>query len=355
MTTTSSLFGLLGSSTSCSAVDLTSDSLNWYVAPSRVAVEEEQLLTLLSLSPARSGAVGNICSFQNGAGSCSNGVCKLSSCNTGYYQLTGSNVCTSLNLQSDAANWCASSFPFSFALATLSLLCLEQPQLTSVPPRARSGAVGKVCPTTLGSPVCSAGSCAYKSCNSGYTLLNGQCSQINLQSDINNWCVPHRLLFLMLLKSRSDLLFRVRSGKIGNACPSTYANGGSSTCNNGVCSTSCKSGYAFDTTYNFCRDVSCDTSNWCVLAALTSSPSFFLRGLTSSPLASSSQRLDRQQVRCHGRELADLLVGRLPRDVVLVGHVARRRLVQVVRLYERPEQLVRPLPLLLSKLSASRS
>ncbi|GAA5836066.1 hypothetical protein JCM9279_002183 [Rhodotorula babjevae] len=179
MTTTSSLFGLLGSSTSCSAVDLGSDPLNC-------------------------GAVGKVCSFDNGAGSCSSGVCKLSSCNNGYYQLTGSNVCTSLNLQSDVAN---------------------------------CGAVAKVCPSSLGSPVCSAGSCAYKSCNSGYTLLNGQCSQINLQSDINN------------------------CGKIGNACPSTYANGGSSTCNNGVCSTSCKSGYAFDTTYNFCRDVSCDTSN----------------------------------------------------------------------------------------------
>ncbi|BGP46724.1 hypothetical protein JCM10450v2_002572 [Rhodotorula kratochvilovae] len=175
--TSYALLGLLGSSTSCAAVDTTSDVNNC-------------------------GTVGKVCSFSNGAGTCSNGQCAYTSCNSGYYQVNG--VCTSLNLQSDINN---------------------------------CGAVGRVCPTSLGSATCSAGSCKYTSCTSGYTLSSGQCTQVNTQTDVNN------------------------CGRVGNVCPSTYANGGSSTCVSGACTTSCKSGFSFDSTYNFCRDVSSDTSN----------------------------------------------------------------------------------------------
>jgi hypothetical protein len=84
--TTYNLLGLLGSSTSCSAVDLTSDSNNC-------------------------GAIGKVCTFANGAGSCKSGVCTYSSCSNGFYNVN--NVCTSLNLQTDANNWFVSFLPLA--------------------------------------------------------------------------------------------------------------------------------------------------------------------------------------------------------------------------------------------------
>ncbi|BGO97110.1 Proteophosphoglycan 5 [Rhodotorula toruloides ATCC 204091] len=177
MTTSYSLFGLLGSSTSCSAVNTQSDINNC-------------------------GAVGNVCAFQNGQGTCSAGQCTYSSCNSGFYLVGGK--CTSLNLQSDVSN---------------------------------CGSVGKACSFPNGQGTCSNGQCVYTSCSTGYALSSGKCTTVNTLTDINN------------------------CGKIGNVCPSSYSNGGSASCVNGQCTTTCAAGFDFDTTYNFCRDVTSDVNN----------------------------------------------------------------------------------------------
>lgn len=79
-----------------SCQNVLSDLSNWYV--------EFRLKKLFfSNGRVRSGSLGNVCSFANGVGSCTNGVCTLNSCSTGFYKVNG--VCTYLNLQSDGNNW----------------------------------------------------------------------------------------------------------------------------------------------------------------------------------------------------------------------------------------------------------
>ncbi|GAA5892852.1 hypothetical protein JCM5296_006023 [Sporobolomyces johnsonii] len=148
------------------------------------------------------GAIGQVCQFPHGYGACVSGVCTVSSCMTGYYNVAG--VCTSLNLQTDVNN---------------------------------CGFVGNKCSFTLGAGTCSSGTCTYTSCNTGYALTSGVCKVVNLLTDASN------------------------CGTVGNVCLSSYRNGGAGTCVNGVCTTTCNSGYAFDYTYNFCRDVSSDINN----------------------------------------------------------------------------------------------
>ncbi|GJN87411.1 hypothetical protein Rhopal_000360-T1 [Rhodotorula paludigena] len=148
------------------------------------------------------GAIGRKCSFTNGVGTCTLGQCTYTSCNLGYYPINGQ--CTSLNLNSDINN---------------------------------CGAVGRVCPSSLGTAQCLSGTCRYSACAAGYSLLNGQCTQVNTQSDPNN------------------------CGRIGNVCPSSYSNGGAASCIAGACTTTCNSGYVFDPTFNYCRDVATDANN----------------------------------------------------------------------------------------------
>ncbi|KAI5476359.1 tenascin XB [Pseudohyphozyma bogoriensis] len=51
-------------------------------------------------------------------------------------------------------------------------------------------------------------------------------------------------------------------GTVGNVCPTSYANGGSGYCNNGVCTaSSCNSGYAFSTAANGCISTVADSNN----------------------------------------------------------------------------------------------
>lgn len=122
------------------------------------------------------------------------------------------------------------------------------------------GSCGKVCPSTNGQAACYNGQCSMLKCSWGYTLVNGQCSGIDTQNDPNN------------------------CGSIGHACPTTFLNGGQATCKNGVCSTTCNSGFDFDFGLGFCRDVTTDADNWYV--PLSCVP---LRGRTDLAVARSGR------------------------------------------------------------------
>ncbi|GAA6002236.1 hypothetical protein JCM10207_003140 [Rhodosporidiobolus poonsookiae] len=282
------LLGLLGSSSGCTAVDTTSDSNNCgaigkvctfangsgsckagvctYSSCNSGFYNINNQCTALNLQSDinNCGSVGNVCSFANGIATCQLGQCKLGSCNAGYtmntnYYLLGllgsSSACQKVNTDSDTnncgsiGNVCPSTYAnggagtcvagkcfatcnSGFAWDSTSLFCRDVSSDTN-----NCGAIGTVCSAVNGLAKCSSGKCAYQSCSSGYKLVNGACQAIDLMTDSNN------------------------CGVIGKVCPSTYANGGASSCVAGQCQSTCNSGYAFDTTYNFCRDVRSDTSN----------------------------------------------------------------------------------------------
>ena len=50
-----------------------------------------------------SGRLGNVCQFPGGTGTCTRGVCTLTSCGTGYYLSAGR--CVQYDLQTDVNNW----------------------------------------------------------------------------------------------------------------------------------------------------------------------------------------------------------------------------------------------------------
>ncbi|GAA5831393.1 hypothetical protein JCM3770_003831, partial [Rhodotorula araucariae] len=193
------LLGLLGTSTMCSAVNVASDVNNC-------------------------GAVGNKCSFTNGAGTCSSGVCTYTSCNSGFYNVDGG--CTALNLQTDVNNCgsvgkacsyangvaqcisgscslasCNSGYKLStyynlLGLLGTSTMCSAVNVASDV---NNCGAVGNKCSFTNGAGTCSSGVCTYTSCSSGFYNVDGECTALNLQTDVNN------------------------CGSVGKAC--SYANG----------------------------------------------------------------------------------------------------------------------------------
>lgn len=143
----------------------------------RVDTERKELIR-----STRSGSVGNKCpsSFPNGIGStCVNGVCQAQSCNTGCMWHPSAQAC--LDVTNDPNNWCAERPSFSRDLL-----------LTFGFGHAHSGSIGNICPSTNGQSTCNNGQCALKSCNPGYYLLNGICTKLNLQTDMNNWCVSAR-------------------------------------------------------------------------------------------------------------------------------------------------------------------
>lgn len=62
----------------------------------------------------------------------------------------------------------------------------------------------------------------------------------------------------------TDILSSVLNcGGVGPAfvCPTSYLHGGSSICQAGACSTTCDSGYAFDSAFQICRSITDDSSN----------------------------------------------------------------------------------------------
>ena len=54
-------------------------------------------------SSSYSGRLGNVCQFPGGTGTCSRGVCTLTSCGNGYYLSAGR--CVQYDLQTDINNW----------------------------------------------------------------------------------------------------------------------------------------------------------------------------------------------------------------------------------------------------------
>ncbi|GAA5824768.1 hypothetical protein JCM3770_007149, partial [Rhodotorula araucariae] len=223
LTTTYGLFGLLGSYTTCTAVNTASDVNNC-------------------------GAVGKVCSFPNGGGSCSAGVCTTTSCNSGFYLVNGQ--CTTLSLATDVNNCgsvgnrcsatngvaqCAAgscsiaSCNVGYSLTTsYSFFLGSSTTCTAVNVTSdvnNCGTVGNKCSFTNGAGTCSAGQCTYTSCNSGFYQVNGQCTALNLGTDVNN------------------------CGSVGKVC--TAVNGVAQ-CTAGSCSiASCNVGYSLTTSYSF--------------------------------------------------------------------------------------------------------
>lgn len=72
-----------------------------------------------------------------------------------------------------------------------------------------------------------------------------------------------------------DILVLVRlqvknCGRIGNSCPSSYANGKGSICSNGVCRPeSCNNNYQFDFSEGKCQNTQNDADNWCVAICIS--------------------------------------------------------------------------------------
>lgn len=141
----------------------------------------------------RSGAVGTACAFPHGSGSCVSGICVLTDCNSGYYNILG--TCMGYNLQTDENN---------------------------------CGAVGAKCSFNNGYGICSAGVCTFTQCLTGFSLSGNKCNAVDTRSDVNN------------------------CGSVGNKCQSSYLNGGIGQCISGLCYASCSGGYTWDPTFLFC-------------------------------------------------------------------------------------------------------
>ncbi|POY76291.1 hypothetical protein BMF94_0486 [Rhodotorula taiwanensis] len=54
---------------------------------------------------------------------------------------------------------------------------------------------------------------------------------------------------------------KANCGAVNKPCPSSYAFGGASSCQGGVCTTTCNAGYGFDSTYQICRPTIGDVTN----------------------------------------------------------------------------------------------
>ncbi|GAA5988908.1 hypothetical protein JCM10908_006224 [Rhodotorula pacifica] len=175
--TTSGFLGI-GASASCEAIDTSSDARHC-------------------------GSLSTVCSFTNGAGTCTKGKCTHTSCATGFYIVD--NACVALDLQTDV-NHC--------------------------------GSTTKACEVDHGTPACVGGRCQLASCETGYKPSGAlACSAIDLSTDLNH------------------------CGALNVSCPTSYANGGAANCIGGICSTTCASGYAFDTQFQICRSILADLAN----------------------------------------------------------------------------------------------
>lgn len=134
------------------------------------------------------------------------GICVLTGCNSGYYNILG--TCIGYNLQTDENN---------------------------------CGAVGAKCSFNNGYGICSAGVCTFTQCLTGFALSGNKCNAVDTRSDVNN------------------------CGSVGNRCQSSYLNGGVGQCISGLCFAACSSGYTWDSTWLFC--VRLQPSRRCLLAS----------------------------------------------------------------------------------------
>lgn len=121
-------------------------------------------------------------------------------------------------------------------------------------PAYRSGAVGNVCKFANGVGSCQSSKCTFTSCATNYKLVGNACQLIDYNTDV----CPLRPAVIERLTNGEQPL---NCGVAGYTCPASFANGGSGVCVGGKCTTTCNSGYQFDTTLNFCRSVSNDAQN----------------------------------------------------------------------------------------------
>jgi len=137
-----------------------SDSNNWCVPYSLSPLTLQQDLELTPLARARSGSVGNRCSFPGGFGSCKNGQCTYDGCNDDCSFLGG--ICKKLDFNTDVENWCVALSP---RLASPRLLSLSRSRLVASP---RSGGKGRKCSFDNGVASCSSGQCSLSRCADGF-------------------------------------------------------------------------------------------------------------------------------------------------------------------------------------------
>lgn len=84
-------------------------------------------MQLSDLASLRSGACNNKCPSTIGTPQCKSGTCSYASCNTGYYLING--ACTALTLSSDVNNCgavgtkCPSSYPNGNGVTCASGVC----------------------------------------------------------------------------------------------------------------------------------------------------------------------------------------------------------------------------------------
>ncbi|GAA5853434.1 hypothetical protein JCM5353_006967 [Sporobolomyces roseus] len=258
---TTAFLGLLFPQTSCAAVDTSSDEDNCgtignkcsfpngdgncyggvckYSACNRGFQLVNNVCTSMDLTSDMNncGAVGNKCSFPLGSGTCSNSRCTYSSCKSPYALQSGS--CTLVDLLSDENNCgtvgnvcpssysnggrgycllgkCTSSCNSLFDFDVLLGFCRDVSSDNN-----NCGRCGQKCSLPgAAATTCKSGTCIATACNAGFTLQNGACTSVNLDSDVNN------------------------CGQLGKVCQFLPL-GASGVCTKGQCQlTGCPSGFA---------------------------------------------------------------------------------------------------------------
>ena len=186
----------------------------------------------LSNNAEKCGSSCTNCNTANNAssGSCSNGVCTIKSCKSGYCfdKNTKSCVntatqcgssCTNCNTAGNASAGTCSASGVCTITQCKAGYCLQNGQCVANSSDSACGASCNNC-TALGKK-CVNGTCAMTTCSSGYCLVNGQCTS-NLADNVH---------------CGSDCKDCTKAGAAGTGSASGY-------CSGGACkTTSCSSGY----------------------------------------------------------------------------------------------------------------
>ncbi|GAA5879869.1 hypothetical protein JCM8547_006221 [Rhodosporidiobolus lusitaniae] len=182
------------------------------------------------------GGIGETCSVDNGTAQCKNGVCTVKDCNDNYVSKNGK--CVYYNKQNDVNNCGGLNIlcPSSYKNGGIGLCVLGKCTTTcdllfdfdwglgycrDVSSDVNNcGKCGNTCTLTgAKATTCNKGNCLATACNDGYTLSNGVCNKADYTSDVNNCGAK---------------------GKVCQFLPS----GASGVCKNSVCQlTSCPTAY----------------------------------------------------------------------------------------------------------------
>ncbi|SCV67899.1 BQ2448_5510 [Microbotryum intermedium] len=252
------------------------------------------------------GSIGKVCSIANGTPACTNGVCSLLSCNYGFSNIN--NVCAAINTQTDVKNcgWvgnaCAASYPGGTGSACVAGLCRAATCNSGTTWNANSmtcqntatdinncGAIGNMCLYPSGVAKCTNGVCSLASCAANFYIINGACVYLNLDWDNNNCgavgnvcsfpngagaCMSGKCTYssctgnyALTTTSSGTSCTSVNiqtdvnnCGSVGYKCPAV-TNSATTVCSAGKCSSTCKTGFSWDSTASYCRPVSSDVNN----------------------------------------------------------------------------------------------